>query len=506
MTADLVEIEEARRAFGDATALDGLSLAARAGEIHAVLGDPGAGKTTLTRALVGLIALDGGVVRVGGSASVPHSPRAAHRLGITAISPAIPVSTPHSALRQAALGWRALGWWPRWADVRAHAEAVAAEAGLEVALDVPVGHLSATGRLHAALLRALMDRPRVLVVDDESSGLSTPDADALFGVLRRLTHQGVAVLLMTRDPIEAKTRADRITVIRRGRVTATCEAAEARVDALTAAMAGESRPRTEPTAEIVHGPELLTLDRVTVLGPHGDPELKSVSVGVRSGAVLGFAGVPGSGQTALIELLAGMRRPSHGSVRLFGRPVADFSPAEFARLGVALLPEHRVGAGVAPGLSVTENLAMRALKREFSRGGFIDWGRLRVWAAERLGEHNIGASDPDSPAGELSPASVQRLIVARELAGAPELIVAAYPTRGLDRSTADAVRARLLTARWRGAAVVLFSDDLDELSRMADHTAVLHRGRLVAVFPRGVASGSQVGLAMAGHVPEEAKA
>jgi general nucleoside transport system ATP-binding protein len=507
MSDVVVELSGIRKVFPGVVANDGVDFELRAGEIHALLGENGAGKSTLMSVLMGLYRPDGGSVRVRGVERRLRSPRDAIDLGLGMVHQHFVQSERHSALDNIVLGHRSLPFLPRRAQLKAQVLAAAASYGLDVDLDAPIHSLPVGERQKVEILRVLYHGASILILDEPTAVLSRQETAALFGVLRCFAAEGGAVVFISHKLDEVLAIASRVTVLRGGRTV--CTRATQGLDTVDLArlMVGQAlalqqrQPTTEP------GPVLARLEAVRVLDPHGIPSLDGVSLSLRSGELLGIAGVSGSGQGPLAELLSGLRRPSQGRVLLFDEPRPRATPRAFRDLGVAHVPADRNRVGVAGGLSVVENLILVAYASRFGRWGLLRWGAARAWARERIGALEIQCPGPGAVTASLSGGNVQKVILARELAVSrpgdvgPRVIVAAYPCRGLDVGAAEAVRARLLEACDRGAAVLLISEDLDELFRLSDRIGVLFRGQLMGPHPIGELSRDRVGLMMGGQDP-----
>lgn len=489
----------ASKRYGAVQALDQVDLEAHAGELHALLGEPGSGRSTLLGAAAARVSLDAGELRWEGAVQAAWTPALAAARGVALIDPRVPPSPRHTALQNIALGAPGLGWMPRWSQVRAEVSALAERLGLGVPLDRPAGQLGGGDQLKIMVLRALYAGARVLLLDEPTLTLTRSESAALYAALALVRAEGKAVVISSQKPNEVRPHCQRMTLLRKGRSRGVFTAGELNTEELGVLLVGRPVSRTSPSMDLRSGQEVVSLRGVTVRGPHGRPELMNASFHLGAGQVLGVVGATGSGQTALLEVLAGLRVPSAGKMRLFGHTVNRYSAAGFARLGVAYIPEDRRWVGTAPAMSVAENLVLRSAARDFTRWGVLDVDRVRAWARGRMEEHQIEGGGPDAPLHTLSEAEVQKLILARELAGKPELILAAYPTRGLDLTTADAVRERLLNARWGGGAVVLVSDDLDEVLRMADQVLVLYGGRVMGIASRIDASRERIALWMSGQ-------
>ena len=489
---------------------DGVDFELRAGEIHALLGENGAGKSTLMSILVGLYRPDAGSIAIRGQPVKLRSPRQALRLGLGMVQQHFVQSERHTALQNIVLGHPDLPLLPRWGSLREQVQAVARRSGLEVALDRPLHSLPVGERQKVEILRVLYHGASILVLDEPTAVLRRQESQALFAMLRGFCQQGGAVVFISHKLDEVMDIAQRVTVLRRGRRVCTRSVQDLDATTLAGLMVGEQLELSRRSAAREPGAEVLRLDAVRLDGPGRRPVLEGVSVALYGGEILGIAGVSGSGQEPLAELLAGLRRPASGSMSLLGQPAPVGSPRAFRELGVAYVPADRNRTGVAGSLSVAENLVLKNHER-FAGVGMMRWRAARSWARERIQAHGIQCTGAEAKTASLSGGNVQKVILARELAlhstaprSSPGLLVAAYPCRGLDVGAAEAVRSLLLRARDSGSAVVLFSEDLDELFRLADRLAVLFRGRLLGARPVEQLEREQVGLMMGGQALEPA--
>jgi ABC-type uncharacterized transport system ATPase subunit len=541
----LVEMQGICKRFPGVQALDGVDFALRAGEIHGLLGENGAGKTTLMGVLGGLVRPDAGALRVHGAPVRLRAPRDALRLGIGMVHQHPLAAERHSVLENLVLGWPGLSFVPRPRALRQTVSEAIAGYGLDLAevLDAPMHRLSVGTRQKVEIARALLHRARVLVLDEPTAVLTPAESAGLFALMRGFCAQGNGVVLISHKLDEVLELAHRITVLRQGRCVArhaagTIDAAGLAQDMIGRALhsgdsgdsgdsggSGDSGAAGAPALDsaLVDHPvparaprrarpdtprtEVLRLRAVDVAGdgPAGAGGLHGIDLALDSGQVLGIAGVAGSGQHALAELLTGLRPPMAGTFTLLGKVRAGRAchPRAFAQGGVAHIPEDRHRSGVAGALSVAENLMLRRY-RDFTRLGglMLDRGRARAFAAACIAEHDIRCPGPDARASQLSGGNLQKLIVARELETAPRLIVAAYPFRGLDVGAIQGVRAHLRAASERGAAVVLFGEELGPLFELSDLIAVLFRGRLFGPAPPAALTPAIVGQWMGGHAAE----
>jgi simple sugar transport system ATP-binding protein len=478
--APLLSLHGVAKRFGALHALEAVDLDVEAGEIQAVLGENGAGKSTLMKVIYGLQSPDAGTMTWDGVPVRFASALDARRAGIGMVHQEFALVDALSVAENLALSLAPPGEW-RWhpATVQAAARRLADDVGLQLGdLAAPVGTLPVGTRQRIEIIKALAGRTRLLILDEPTAVLTPDEVAQLFAVLDRLRQAGTAVLFITHKLGEVMAIADRITVLRRGRVVARVARRAVDEAELARLMVGPLAADTPPSAAPQEATVQLQLDAVTVADSDGPPRLDRIALQVRGGEMLGIAGVDGNGQLELFELLAGLRRPTTGVVRIGDAPLAEFEPAALLAAGVACIPPDRQREGVVGAMSVADNavLNVRLLRRDGAR--LLHPPALRATAAEMVDTYAIKPGDLDAPASSLSGGNLQKLIVARALALAPRVLVAVNPTRGLDLAAAQAVYAALDAALARGAAVLLISTDLDEIVARAHRVAVLYRGRL----------------------------
>ncbi len=482
-------LQRISKSFGPACrALDAVSFDVRPGEIHALLGENGAGKSTLMNTLVGLVRPDQGSIELAGRPIDPDAftPARAVGLGVGMVyqdSALVPAMT---AVENLSFGDPAAGFWFDPRSARRAAEDLCARFDLDVALGLPIDDLSVGQRQRAEILRALARGARLLILDEPTSVLTPHEVEALFVSLRGLRDAGRAVIFISHKLSEVVALADRITILRNGRVAARLEGREVDAQELGRLMLGRDTPPLErgerPPAAVEPVLEIRGLSAPGI-SPAG--RLHRIDLEVSEAEILGVVGIDGNGQRELEEVLAGVRRPTRGEIRVRGRAVATEVRALRAA-GLAHLSGDRDGAALISAFTLAENWILKGSyddRRYFPRG-FLNRtaaGRAVRAAAERFG---IVPADPGATVASMSGGNAQKLAVARELDGGPPVLVAVNPTRGLDVGSARFVHEELLARRAAGGAVLLISTELDEVLMLADRVVALVRGSLVPV-PRG---------------------
>lgn len=496
----LLEARKITKVYPDGTvALHGVDLAVRPGEVHGLLGENGAGKSTLTKIISGLLRPTSGEIRWRGRRVRFSSPREALRAGIGMVHQHFALVDPFTGLENIALGEEgggALG--PvRAARVRRRVMAIMRESGLEAPLDVPVGELPVGVRQRIEILKMLYREVDLLILDEPTAVLTPREADELFVVLRRLAGAGKSVIFITHKLREITAVTHRVTVLRRGEVVATLDTPSTTVEELARLMVGEELPPPRARAPRPPGKEVLRVEAFTVPGPEGEPAVRGVSFSVREGEILGIAGVQGNGQTELVEALVGLR-PWSGRAELRGRDLAGRGPGELASLGIAHIPEDRHGMGLILDFTLAENAVLGRLRPFLDRMGRVRWGRVLRFTRDLISRFSIQAPGPKAVARHLSGGNQQRLVVGREIAKEPVLLIANQPTRGLDIAATRYIRDLLLRLRDQGLAILLVSADLDEILELADRVAVMYRGAFAGILSREELDRERIGLLMGG--------
>ncbi|HSF26725.1 MAG TPA: ABC transporter ATP-binding protein [Actinomycetes bacterium] len=494
-----------RKSFGDLLVNDGVDLSLWAGQVHALLGENGAGKTTLMRILYGLTRPDAGQIEVHGTPVTITSPKDAIGHGIGMVTQHFALVRPMTVTENVVLSEVGLG--P--VDLQAARERVVAASerlGVRVDPDARVADLSIGEQQRVEILKALYHDCRVLVLDEPTAVLVPQDVEALFATIRRLTAEGLAVMFISHKLHEVSAISDQVSVLRRGKIVESVDVSkDAGIDARRLAELMVGRPtgavRREPATDSAAdgavadpGETVLDVEGVTVAGV-GRPALDAVTLRVRGGEILGVAGVSGNGQRELVDVLCGMATPVTGRVRVNDRDVTGANPRQVIAAGLGRITEDRHGS-VVPELSVELTLVLEELER-YRRGPFLDRRRIRANAEDLIARFAIKAQ-PADPIGSLSGGNMQKVLLARVLARDPAAVVVAQPTRGLDVGATEYVHRQLLELRGRGAAILLVSEDLEELLALSDRIAVLCAGAVVGELPVADATPRRLGLLMAG--------
>ena len=490
--------------FGPLVANDDITLELRRAEVLALLGENGAGKSTLVSILFGHYVPDAGTVEAFGLPLPPGDPAAALDAGIGMVHQHFTLADNLNVLDNVMLGteplWRA---WSRRAAARTRLLATAARFGLQVNPDARVGTLSVGERQRVEILKALYRDARVLILDEPTAVLTPQEADSLFATLRQMVVQGLSIIFISHKLPEVLRVSDRIAVLRGGRLVATLDAAGTNKAELAEVMVGHEVAMPLSREQEAGG---IVCD---IAGVCVGTVLKDVSLALHFGEITAIAGVSGNGQQALAEVLSGLRVPDRGRVKVDGRVLAA-DPAAWIAARVARIPEDRHAVGVIGDLPLWENVMAERYRTRFSRLGWVRRQLARDFAEDMLESFDVRAAHGiDTPARALSGGNMQKLILGRVLLrySPPRLIVASQPTWGLDVGAVAFVHQQLLDACAQGTAVLLISDDLDEIFALAHRIAVMHAGSLSEARPTTQWNLRSIGLAMAGgREPEVAHA
>ncbi|WP_297852135.1 ABC transporter ATP-binding protein [Meiothermus sp.] len=496
MGEPLLQLRNITKRFPGVLANDRVSLEVYPGEVLALLGENGAGKSTLISILYGLYRPDEGEIFIEGRPVKIASPMDALRLGIGLVPQHPTLVGRHTVAENLALG---IGtpWLPARRIVPL-IERIAQGYGLQIDPQARIYQLSPGEKQRVEIVRALLRGAKVLILDEPTSVLTPQEAEALFGVMRGLRAAGKSLIFISHKLEEVLSIADRCTVLRRGKVVGSLLTSEASKAKLAEMMVGRSVSFERKRGLPQMGELLLNVQDLHVSSNRNLPALRGVSFELRSGEVLGIAGVAGNGQSELVEVLAGLRKSEGGTVRFAGQPLVA-NPAQLFGQGVAHIPEDRIHMGTVPSMNVAENLALRSFDRPpFARGLLLNPAAIVAFAEAKIREYAVATPSLHTPSRLLSGGNIQKVILARELAGQSRLILAVHPTYGLDIGATEQVHRVLLEKTYQGAAVLLVSEDLEELFSLCDRIGVLYHGRLQGPFAVDQISREEIGLRMTG--------
>lgn len=485
------------KAYPALVANDGIDLAVLPGEIHAVLGENGAGKSTLMKIVYGIVKPDAGIIRWNEVPVVIANPARARKLGIGMVFQHFSLFESLTVAENIAL---ALDPAQERVGLSARIEEVSARYGLPLSPGRPVHSMAVGERQRVEIVRCLLQGPRLLIMDEPTSVLTPQAVEKLFATLRRLADDGCSILYISHKLDEITALCHRATVLRGGKVTGTCDPRHESSSSLARMMIGSDLPHPRQRAPHVTGAALLTVHGLSL--PSRDPfgtALHDIHLDVHGGEIVGIAGISGNGQRELLAALSGERRSSVAdAIRLAGEPVGHLDAGARRERGLAFIPEERLGRGAVPDMSLAENALLTAQRRGLVRHGFVDFGAVRRYATDIIAEYQVRAAGPDVDAGSLSGGNLQKFIVGRELRQRPKVLLAAQPTWGVDVGASASIRQTLLDLRDAGVAILVMSEELEELFEIADRLAVIAQGRLSAAKPASATNPEAMGLLMSG--------
>lgn len=498
MAHALLEMRGITKHFGPVIANDGVDLTLGPGDILGLLGENGAGKTTLMNILFGAYAADAGEIRIDGTPVSIHASADALGHGIGMVHQHFHLVPSMSVLENLMIGRPGIRGRLDRAGALARLAAVEAQFGLGLDPQALVSSLTIGEQQRLEILKVLFRGARIVILDEPTAVLTPQEAEGLFQALRAMAAQGFGVIFISHKLHEVKALTNRITVLRHGRVSASLDN-DGTLDErrLAELMCGhELVPPARPASTL--GAPLLELDQISTAGGRR-VRLDRVSLSVRAGEIVGIAGVSGNGQRELADVIAGVLPASGGVLKIGGQVVERASPRTMQALRVARVPEDRMVTGLITSLPLSDSMVLPWIsRRPFSRGGVISHGAVRRFVDEQIAAFGIKAAGPQVRTGTLSGGNLQKALLARELSQDPQVLLAAQPTRGLDVGAARFVHEQFLALRARARAVVVISEDLEELFTLADRIAVMYEGRIVGVLPIEQATVAQVGLMMSG--------
>lgn len=497
MTVPLVEMRGISKVFPGVVANDSVDLAVRAGEIHALLGENGAGKSTLMSILTGLYRPDRGEIYLDGQKISFRSPRDAIRAGIGMVHQHFRLVAPFTVTENVALGLKG-GLKLNLNKMSREIAELSREYGLQVDPQARIWQLSVGEQQRVEIIKLLYRQARVLILDEPTAVLTPQEARDLYRTLRKMAEQGCAVIFITHKLQEVMEAADTITILRGGKTVATVKKQDTSAKELAQLMVGREIAGTGEKPASQKGDNVLVIKNLKVLSDKGLPALKGINLSLAAGEILGIAGVAGNGQRELAEAITGMRVILKGTITVAGQELGQGDPCRAIKAGVGYIPEDRLGMGLVPNLGAVDNLLLKEYRHPRWGKTLINRRAARQWARELVERFKVRMASLDAPAKIMSGGNLQRLLLAREISSRPRLLVAVYPARGLDVGATEAVHRLLLQQRAAGTAILLISEDLEELFRLADRIAVMYEGQIMGLVDTAGASVEELGLMMAG--------
>ncbi len=492
----LLTVDGLTKTYPGVLANDHVSFSIAEGEIHALLGENGAGKSTLVKMIYGLVRPDSGAMTLRGHPFAPSEPRAARAAGVAMVFQHFSLFDALNVAENVALGMENP---PGRGALAGRIREMSENYGLPLDPHALVGNLSAGERQRVEIIRCLLQEPKLLIMDEPTSVLTPQETAILFATLRTLSAEGVAILYISHKLEEIRTLCDGATILRQGKVAATCDPRGKSARELAEMMVGQALHVPARTGREA-GPVALALRDLNLspATPFGTA-LKALCLEVRAGEVLGIGGVAGNGQDELLSALSGESTTAPDAVVVNGAPVGHLGPNARRRLAVLATPEERLGHAAAPDMSLTENALMTAAIRcNLTDRGFLNRPAAEEFARRIIAAFDVRTPGAGNPARSLSGGNLQKFVVGREILQAPDVLVVNQPTWGVDAAAAAAIRQALLDLAANGAAVVVISQDLDELMTISDRFAALNEGRLSAPRPTRELSIDEIGLMLGG--------
>ena len=496
----LVRMEKITKRFAGVTANHEVDFDVRPGEVHALLGENGAGKSTLMNILYGLYRPDSGSLFIDGNETAFSSPGDARKAGIGMVHQHFMLIPSQTVWENMILGLDGLPCILPKNDIRDKISSLSSKYGLRVDPDASIWQLSIGEQQRVAILQMLFRQANILILDEPTAVLTPQEAEHLFETVRQMTSEGHGVVFISHKMDEVMGLSQRVTILRKGKLVGTVETSATSKEQLAEMMVGQKMIYSISKPPLAPGDPVLECASVCALGDRGFPAVNHATFMVRQREILGIAGVAGNGQQELCETLVGLRKVESGTIRVNSREMTNALPKDFISQGVHYVPADRKGTGLVPNMNVSENsILKRYWNRPVSRGLFLNWKEVFAFARELVSRFNVSTPSMETPVRNLSGGNLQKLMLGRELSDSPAALLAVHPTWGLDVAATKFVRDQLLLHRERGGAVLLVSEDLEELIALSDRLAVMCKGEIMGILdsPSSVPV-EIIGLMMAG--------
>ncbi|AOZ93162.1 ABC transporter ATP-binding protein [Paenibacillus crassostreae] len=496
-----VEMRGIVKKFGSVIASDQVDFSANAGEIHALLGENGAGKSTVMSMLSGVYRADEGEILIRGTTAKIRSPKDAASLGVGMVFQNFRLVQSLTAVENIVLGekssfWRGSQWMKKKVE---EIEKLAEHFGLGFKVDLPIWQLSVGEQQRVEIVKTLYRGADIIILDEPTSVLTPGEADQLFNTLRVMKNEGKTVIMTTHKMKEVMASSDCISVMRKGKMIATLVTADTDERELARLMVGREVTISRQEREVSEGSPLLVVKNIDVDADHGRKALDNLSLTVCEGEIVGVAGVAGNGQKELAEVLTGLRMWKNGEISFDGSTVKSASVRGAIDSGISHVPENRMKSGLAGRLGSVDNLLFKSYRsEEHSKFGLLKAGKNRLWSQGLVSRFNVKIHGLDTPVQHLSGGNQQKLLFAREISHQPKLMVAVHPTQGLDVGATAGVHDLLMGLRGSGSGILLISEDLDELLQLSDRILVIYNGSIIGEETYEKSDRETIGLLMAG--------
>jgi simple sugar transport system ATP-binding protein len=495
----ILRVENLTKIFPGVVANDNISLEIRKGEIHCLLGENGAGKSTIAECLYGTYRPDSGRIFYKDRETHLSSPRDAINLGIGMVHQHFEMIPPMTAIENIVVGTESKGMGLKLGPATKKVAGICKNYGIELDLNAVVSQLPVGKQQWVEILKALYVGAEFLILDEPTAVLTPQEIDRFFMTLKKMTRAGLSIILITHKLDEVMETSDRVTVLRKGKKIGTVNTSETDKADLARRMVGREVVFRVTREEIEPGEVVLELKDIYALKKTGAMGLNGVSLSVCSRQIVGLAGVSGNGQLEIFEVAVGVHKALKGEVFLGGENITNLSPRVIMNKGLASIPQDRLVEGLCMDFSIYENIILgNQREAQFCSGLFLSVGRIDSFTNQKIKDYDIMCANPAQSARCLSGGNLQKLILAREMSQNPKCLIAGQPTRGLDVGAIEYVHQRLLEMREAGAGILLISEELDEIFGLSDYIAVIYKGEIMGVFKNGEVTVEEVGLLMAG--------
>ncbi len=478
-----------------------LNLQIKSGEILGLLGENGAGKTTLMNILYGLYQPDSGKIKINNRTIKINSPLASIEHGIGMVHQHFMLIQNHSVIENIALGYRKTPFFFPKLKIKEKILEFSKKFKFTINLSKKVWQLSAGEQQRIEIIKALLNGADLLILDEPTSVLTPLEAKELFSILNDMKQQGHMIILISHKLDEIMDICDRVIVLRKGEIIGSAKTDKTDKKSLARMMIGRDVIFNIRKEKVKRGRSILNVDNISVLDDKGLPALNNISFKIHQGEIFGIAGVAGNGQKELAESITGIRPVASGRVEIKGKDITNISPRKIFDNGVSHVPEERIKFGIAPGLFLYDNAILKQHHLDkYSNKSFLQYNKIKEHTRELINKFNVSAPSINTEIRNLSGGNIQKLILGREISEEPSLLVASHPTYGLDVGATQYLREQLLERRKLGGAILLFSEDLDEIFELCDKIAVIFEGRFTAILDADDKRLSDIGLLMAGSL------